>query len=138
MQFDFDFQEISHQELLIATGDQDVYTGLMVDASVQTCLKAMLEDTVMRFSDMTHEEIPNYELAEKYSTEELVKASLAVAEYANLLTIFGLEGVAQSTGDGRRLPSLNVVHRHTQMEPAPPSAHGTMQIPVGELNRRCD
>lgn len=97
MQFDFDFQEISHQELLIATGDQDVYTGLMVDASVQTCLKAMLEDTVMRFSDMTHEEIPNYELAEKYSTEELVKASLAVAEYANLLTIFGLEGVAQST-----------------------------------------
>lgn len=97
MQFDFDFEDVSHQELLIAIGDQDTYARLIVDASVQTCLKAMLGDTVIRFAEITHEEIPTYELAEKYSTEELVKASVLGDEYANLQKIFDLEGVAQST-----------------------------------------
>ncbi|MFP3398479.1 hypothetical protein SB749_19345, partial [Brevibacterium sp. SIMBA_078] len=37
------------------------------------------------------------ELAEKYASEEMVRASLAVEEYANLRMLFELTGVAQDS-----------------------------------------
>lgn len=95
MNFYFDFDDIQHQELLVAFGDQDNFSQLVIDAKVQACLKSMLEDTAARFEPLSYDEIPIYELAEKYSTEEMVRASLEVEEYANLRALFDLAGVEQ-------------------------------------------
>lgn len=97
MKFDFDFTNIKYQELIVALEDPFSYSQLMVDASVQTCLTRMLEDTVSRFDEITYNEIPRYEFAEKYSTEELVRASLALDEFANLKNIFEMVGVEQNS-----------------------------------------
>jgi len=97
MKFDFDFSEIVHQELIVCTEDPESFSQLMVDKSVQDYLILMLENTCARFDDITYSEIPQYELAEKYSSEELVKASLAIADLQNIRDIYNLESVEQNT-----------------------------------------
>lgn len=92
MKFDFDFSEITHQELVVSKGDSE-FSQLIIDKSVRSCLQAMLEDTADRFEPFSYSEIPNFEPAEKYGAEELVKASLADSTLANLLLLFNLAGV---------------------------------------------
>lgn len=95
MKFDFNFSDITHQELVVSHGDGE-FSQLIIDMSVKSCLRGMLEDTAYRFDLIAYSEIANYEPAEKYGAEELVKASLSEPALANLLTLFNLSGVSAS------------------------------------------
>lgn len=95
MKFEFDFSDITHQELVVSQDDGE-FSQLIIDLSVKECLKGMLEDTADRFDSVTYAEIQNYEPAEKYGAEEFVKASLSEPDLANLLNLFNLTGVTAS------------------------------------------
>ena len=107
MKFDFDFNNIQHQELVVALDEPSVHYQLMVDKSVQDCLASMLWDSVSRFDDISYSEVPIYEFAEKYASTELVRASLSSDDYSKIKGLFETNGVDQNNKALDEIDRLN-------------------------------
>ena len=107
MKFDFDFNNIQHQELIVALDEPSIHYQLMVDKSVQECLAGMLWDSVSRFDDVSYSEIPTYEFAEKYASVELVRAPLSSDDYSKIKDLFEKSGVDQNNQALAEIDRLN-------------------------------